>query len=243
MGQRVTARLAYDGAVRPKILLAGIALLAGCQPSGGTTAPKPVSRFGLLSPGDQRSAEMGTLVIPKEALAYHLPGYGGQQLGIVNSTIQVQNLYCQWGYLRNPGGGICIFPGDGNPPLNASERKAVEALAQNQGLRRVTNLRTLIRFGPDGRTPLVMRGAGVVSDTRDPLVPLQVFLAFPTAKQAREASRYIDRKGYQVLVDGPHLTAVCKIPRSQAILESRGFDGLAARFGGKVDSYQTTEKE
>ena len=147
--------------------------------------------------------------------------------------------------LRNPGGMLYLVGGGKDKALTEKDRLRVIELAQSSGVEVLENGRIPYRFGPDGRTPVVMKTIAEYSpEEYAKIVPMEVEMTFKSSKAAKSAIDYIDQKVYSVKATGTNLSISFKAPVGAATDERQAFDSLARRFDGKVEWLSaTTEYE
>ena len=142
-------------------------------------------------------------------------------------------LEIEMGAACNPGAFVYVVHGPPLRPLTARDRNEIGRIARAAGA--AVMARLPVRYGPDGRTPMVMRPV----EKYEPKLPsdAEVHLTFPDLKTARAAASYID-KAYRVTTGkegkGAFLNAAIRIPYGAVLDEQEAFAPLAARFGGKV---------
>ncbi|MGV3614473.1 MAG: hypothetical protein ACO1SV_03975 [Fimbriimonas sp.] len=226
--------------MRP-FLFCAILLVAGCQRPAGAGGGRPVSIRGLM-PAEEHALQAGTHPLPPDGIVVltksRSSDFEGFMRGLTDAGISQEV-----GDLRNPGAIVFLLPGRKQPPLTLLQRATVETLAVRHKMRIVEGGRIPVRFGPDGRTPMVQRYVDWTKRGAIPLATVTIPLRFPDLATAKEARRYIDPQGYKVRLvpegKGVTLYATCSAPEDDANEELTGFEPLAARFGIKADTVET----
>ncbi len=154
------------------------------------------------------------------------------------------NYYVRVGVLRNPGGMLYMLLGGDGLPLSQTERSRLAALAKGAGVEVLENGRIPYRFGPDGRTPVIMPSILEYSPEKyAAIVPMSVEMTFKSVETARAAIDYIDQKRYVTKVSGLKLHISFKSQLGAATDEREAFESLAHRFDGKVEWLETKSTE
>lgn len=98
------------------------------------------------------------------------------------------------------------------------------------------------RFGPDGKTPIVMKPTTIVLDGADAKdVTTTVHMKFKTSEDAKTASKYIDPATYKVEQKGRLLEATLTVPDALGVELWDAFSKLAKKMNGEVESVGTYE--
>ena len=144
------------------------------------------------------------------------------------------------GVLRNPGAMLYILQSGDGLPIAQADRSRVLTLAKDAGVVVIDNGRIPYRFGPDGRTPIIMPGFLEYDPEKyAKIVPMSVEMTFKSVKTARAAIEYIDQKCYVTKVSGLKLHISFEAQLGAATDEREAFESLAHRFDGKVEWLET----
>jgi hypothetical protein len=123
-----------------------------------------------------------------------------------------------------------------NKPLTSTDREEIEVWASKHGAKVIHSGKLPIRYGPDGRTPLVMPSQmHYIPESENEKVQAITVLSFKSPQDAQEAAKYIDQTSYTVKVRGRTLSAAGHIPRGSLSEELEAFSPVAKKFGGEVE--------
>ena len=189
-----------------------------------------------LNPADQTALQEGRYrVDPGTAILTNRIEPEGKGLGIALALCE-QGFNTDMAPMRNPGALVLLVKSRQNKPLSSADRTVVQQLA-TQFSSTVHSRGLPMKFGPDGRTPLVMKNVMTYSPSPENRpTEIQTILAFPSAKEAKQAAKYIDPGSYTIQMARNTLKATCIAPQGAANDEWAAFEQVAGKFGGKVES-------
>jgi hypothetical protein len=213
--------------------------VAGCGPGPAAKGPRVVVQ-GLWREEEQ-ALIAGTYALPANGVMLAIRSSDPQRYDALAAALRDEGISYNYIWLRNPGGVVLFLPG-GGPPLEMSQRAFVDGLAKRHGVEVLKDGLIPFRRGPDGRTPIVTKNARMFLPQENNIpATIMTEMTFPSLEAAREASRYIDRKAYQVKIaptrKGAVLQASVNMPQGGGSDEEVAFGHLAKRFRGRVEHF------
>ena len=144
-------------------------------------------------------------------------------------------------YLRNPGVMAYLFRGEKGGRIPEVTLARLGQIASRFGLKFETKLQVKRLYGPDGKTPMVLKNKyRYPTHERISVQSIASQMRFSTREAAETASKYIDPKTYRVEIreerfGGWTVRATWLGRASAAHAERQEFEPLARKFGGYYD--------
>lgn len=217
-----------------RVGLLSIVLLAGCAPVPVATGQQLgiVSEYSL---GNDSLFDQPGYVVPAGAVLATVT------LAHQDRAMRLSVELSQGGFssdvtsLRNPGVAALVVKSHIGKMLTSAERVRIQKLASGHGMKLERSGKVPLRYGPDGKTPMLMRCTSAYAVVHfDKIGPLKARLTFPDAESARSAARYVD-SWFGLKVDGKALELTYPAISGYGPSELAVLKPLAQRFGGTVD--------
>lgn len=145
--------------------------------------------------------------------------------------------------LSNPPGQLMETSGDKGIRLSKEVREKLIEAAIKGGNTPLPDGKIPYRFGPDGKTPMVMKPNILAAQgPNSKAVDITVHLEFQTTEAASTASKYISSSDFKVEQKGRLVEASLKAPDGLSVLLWDEFSRLAKKLNGEVASVGTSEE-